>query len=79
MQGSAYDLLAEAIYAMHQEGIAEHLRLAIHDELVVDTEVADEVHRIMVTPPQQFIDAAGRVPVLRVGRTDLGRHWEDKG
>lgn len=79
VQGSAYDLLAEAIYAMHQEGIAEHLRLAIHDELVVDTEVADEVHRIMVTPPQQFIDAAGRVPVLRVGRTDLGRHWEDKG
>lgn len=78
VQGSAYDLLAEAIYAMDCAGIADHLRLAIHDELVVDTEVADEVERIMLTPPQDFIDAAGRTPVLRVGRSDLGQNWEDK-
>lgn len=78
VQGSAYDLLAEAIYAMDRQGIAEHLRLAIHDELVVDTEVADAVERIMTTPPQDFIDAAGRAPVLRVGRADLGDHWENK-
>lgn len=78
VQGSAYDLLAEAINAMDRLGIAEHLRLAIHDELVVDTEVADAVEHIMITAPQDFIDAADRVPVLRVGRTELGRHWEDK-
>lgn len=78
VQGSAYDLLAQAIYNMNQQGIGEHLRLAIHDELVVDAEVADEVEQIMLTPPQDFIDAAGRVPVLRVGRADLGLHWEDK-
>lgn len=79
VQGSAYDVLAEAIYAMAEVGIADHLRLAIHDELVVDTVVADEVERIMLTPPEDLIDAAGRVPVLRVGRADLGYHWEDKG
>lgn len=79
VQGSGYDLLAEAIYAMHQRGIAGHLLLALHDELVVGSEVADEVERIMLTPPQDFIEAAGRVPVLRLGRVDLGRHWQDKG
>lgn len=63
---------------MDQQGIAEHLRLAIHDELVVDNEVADAVERIMTNPPQDFINAAGRVPVLRVGRADLGYHWENK-
>ena len=78
VQGSAYDLLAEAIYAMDQQGLGEHLRLAIHDELVVDTEVADAVEHIMTNPPQAFINAAGRVPVLRVGRADLGYHWENK-
>lgn len=78
VQGSAYDLLAEVIYAMDQQGIAGHLRLAIHDELVVDSEVAEEVERMMLTPPRDFVQAAGRVPVLRVGRADLGYHWEDK-
>ena len=78
VQGSAYDLLAEAIFAMERAGIADGLRLAIHDELVVDTEVADEVERIMLTAPQDFITAAGRTPVLRVGRADLGLNWNIK-
>ena len=67
IQGSAYDLLAEAIYAMD------------HDELVVHTEVADVVERIMLTPPPAFVEASGRTPVLRVGRVDLGDHWTQKG
>lgn len=78
VQGSAYDLLAEALYALHREGMGDSVALAIHDELVVHTEVADDVERIMLTPPQALIDAAGRVPMLRVGRADLGTHWEAK-
>ncbi len=78
VQGSAYDLLAEALYAMHGEGLGDCLCLAIHDELVVDTEAAEDVQRIMLTPPPSLIEAAGRVPVLRVGRSDLGTHWRSK-
>jgi DNA polymerase-1 len=78
VQGSAYDLLAEAMYAMHTAGIGREVYLAVHDELVVNTAVAHDVEQIMLTPPQSLIEAAGRVPVLRVGRTDLGRNWESK-
>ena len=79
IQGSAYDLLAEAIYAMDRAGIGDALCRAGHDELVVHTEVADVVERIMLTPPPAFVEASGRTPVLRVGRVDLGDHWTQKG
>jgi DNA polymerase-1 len=78
VQGSAYDLLSCAIAQMAADGLADELQLAIHDELVVSTSVADDVGWIMSTPPPELVRAAGRVPVLRVGRSDLGMHWEDK-
>lgn len=78
VQGSAYDLLACAIDRMAADGLGDHLQLAIHDELVVSTSVADEVQHIMLTPPPELVRAANRTPRLRVGRSDLGDHWEDK-
>jgi DNA polymerase-1 len=78
VQGSCYDLLAEALVAMHSEGLDEALQVAVHDELVVDTEAADDVARIMATPPESFIEMSGRVPVLRTGRTELGYNWKEK-
>jgi DNA polymerase I len=78
IQGSALDLLSEAIYSMHLAGLGDALCLAIHDELIVYTEVAADVERIMLTPPPALVEAAGRVPVLRVGRTDLGLNWSVK-
>jgi DNA polymerase-1 len=78
VQGSCYDLLAEAIYEMHLRGLDDALYMAVHDELVVATEAADEVSQIMLTPPPAFIEAAGRTPRLRVGRADLGRNWMEK-
>jgi hypothetical protein len=29
----------------------------------------------MQAPPERFVEIAGRVPVLRTGRDDLGLHW----
>ncbi|AEJ95728.1 DNA polymerase I [Mycobacterium phage Zemanar] len=75
IQGSAYDVLAHSIVEMERRGIADHLQLAMHDELVVDTEVAEEVQQIMLTPPQFLITWAERVPVLRTDRADMGSAW----
>jgi DNA polymerase-1 len=78
VQGSAYDVLAEVLYAIHLAGMDDAVHAAMHDELVVDTEAAPDVLRIMQAPPPALIESAGRVPVLRVESVDLGRNWLDK-
>lgn len=77
-QGSALDILSEVMYEMHAQGLDDALQAAVHDELVVDTAAADQVQRIMETPPQALIEMAGRTPKLRVGRVSLGTHWNAK-
>lgn len=74
-QGSAYDVLAHAIWEMHQQGLGDHVQLAMHDELVIDTEVADDVQQIMMTPPPFLTAWAGREPILRTDRADMGSTW----
>lgn len=46
-QGSAYDVLAETIYAAEQRGIGHKIHLAIHDELVVDADAQAEFEELM--------------------------------
>lgn len=46
-QGSAYDVLAEAIYEAEQRGLGNHIHLAMHDELIVDAAVQREFEEIM--------------------------------
>lgn len=75
VQGSAYDVLAHSIYEMHRRGLGDHVQLAMHDELVVDTEVAEAVQQIMMTPPEFLTMWAGREPVLRTDRADMGSAW----
>lgn len=75
VQGSAYDVLAHTIVTMEQRGLGDHLQLALHDELVVDTAVAAEVQQIMLTPPPFLIEWAQRTPVLRTDRADMEHHW----
>ena len=76
VQGSAYDVLAHTIVEMERQGIGDHLQLAMHDEVVVDTPVAGEVRRIMETPPPFLTRWAGRIPVLRTDRADMGATWK---
>jgi len=75
IQGSGYDLLAEAVVEMHRRGISDHLHLSFHDELIVGMSVADEVMEIMSTPPARLVELLGRSPVLRVDIAELGDRW----
>ncbi|AYB70597.1 DNA polymerase I [Mycobacterium phage Serendipitous] len=75
IQGSAYDVLAHTICEMERMGLGNTLHLAMHDEVVVDTAVAEEVQAIMMTPPPFLIDWAQRVPILRTDRADMGHAW----
>lgn len=76
VQGTAYGVLADTIIEMERQGIGDHIQLALHDELVVDTEVAEEVQRIMVTPPDWLIRCTGWTPTLRTDRNDMGSTWK---
>jgi DNA polymerase-1 len=75
VQGSAYDVLAHTICEMDRLGIGDHIQLAMHDEVVVDTQVAEQVQQIMMTPPPFLTAWAGREPVLRTDRADMGASW----
>lgn len=75
VQGSAYDVLAHTICEMERQGLGDHLQLALHDELVVDTPVAEDVRQIMVTPPAFLELWAERTPILRTDRADMGSTW----
>jgi len=74
-QGGAYDLLAEALLAVDQAGLSDAVYLTMHDEIVCSTAAAADIARIMTTPPGRLVELAGRVPVLRVDRADMGKRW----
>jgi len=46
-QGSAYDVLAEAIYEAERRGLGDNIHLAMHDELIVDDAHRAEFEGIM--------------------------------
>ena len=75
VQGSAYDVLAEALVSIDKAGLGDAVYLAMHDELVVSTEAAGDVEQIMRTPPERLVRFAKRVPVLRTDRADMGDRW----
>jgi DNA polymerase-1 len=75
VQGSAYDVLAHTICEIDRQGIGEHVQLAMHDELVVDTTVAAEVQQIMSSAPPFLESWAGRTFALRTDRADMGNAW----
>lgn len=75
IQGSSYDVLAESIVNVADAGYEDAIYLAIHDELVVDTAAAVEIEEIMKRPPERLVELAGRTPVFRCDRDDLGRAW----
>lgn len=75
-QGSAYSVLSEVVSTCYRAGISDHIYLAMHDELVVDASVADQVQEIMRTPPAWLVEFVGRAPVLRTDSNPLPEHWE---
>ena len=75
-QGSAYDVLAWTIREIDKAGISDDIVIAMHDELVVETPVAEQVQQIMSTMPPFLERWAGRTITLRTDRADMGRHWQ---
>lgn len=75
-QGSAYSVLADTIVRLERAGLGDNIHLALHDELVVDTEAAEAVAEIMRTPPE-FLQrwTGGRVPVFKTDTNNMGRTW----
>lgn len=75
VQGSAYDVLADAIVEAERQGLSDAIHLPMHDELIVDTEAARDIEKIMQTPSERLCFMAGRTPVLRTDTKDLGERW----
>lgn len=75
IQGSAADLLNLALLECARQGISDHIHLAVHDEVVTTTEYAEQVGRILSTPPWELRHHCKRVPVLRADPERLGPHW----
>jgi DNA polymerase-1 len=75
VQGSAYDLLADCLVEIEKAGLGDAVMLSMHDELVVSTDAASQIRKIMETPPERLCRFAERTPVLRTDRLDLGERW----
>jgi DNA polymerase-1 len=76
VQGSAYDILAHTVCAMEDDGIGDHIQLTMHDEVVIDTEVAEHVERLMQAAPPFLVRYFGRPVTLRTDRHDMGHSWK---
>ena len=75
VQGSSYSVLSESINAIHRAGLADHVQLAMHDELIVNTEAAEAVQRIMETPPEWLESFCGNPVILRTDTNPLPTRW----
>lgn len=75
VQGSAYDVLAEALIGVIDAGLSDAVYFPMHDEVICATEAAYDIRRIMETPPERLIRHSGRVPILKTDMLDLGERW----
>jgi DNA polymerase-1 len=75
VQGSAYDLLADAEVNIEKAGLGDAIYLPMHDELIVKADAAVDIQRIMEQPSDRLIMLSKRVPKLRTDRVHLGERW----
>lgn len=76
-QGSAADILYQATLLADREGLSDYINLWMHDELICDAQVSEEIVRVMQTPPEQLrnwsqIDQI----VLRTDSQHMGTSWK---
>jgi DNA polymerase-1 len=77
IQGGAYDILAESMISIEDAGLGDAIYLAVHDELVVETEAAPDIRVLMQQPPERLCLLAERTPILRTDALDLGERWAE--
>ena len=77
-QGTAYDILAEVIAELYQLGLGEHIQMAIHDELIVDASVADQVTEVMeqATKHLEWVVPGASQRRFVVDAHSLPTHWK---
>lgn len=76
-QGSAADVLYQSTLEIDRQGLADHIHLWMHDELVVDTPVAAQIDAVMQTPPQALKNwsRADQV-ILKTDNNEMGMEWK---
>lgn len=75
-QGSCADLIYDTIVNAEKEGLGDAIMLPMHDEIVCDSEAADDIQRLMSTPPEYLMRwTDGRVPVIRTDAQGPFPHW----
>jgi DNA polymerase-1 len=78
VQGSGYDLMAEAISALHRAGLGDQILMPIHDELVTsaDPEVTAAVSEAMLRIPAPLVEHLHGIPFQLFAEPELtGDHW----
>jgi DNA polymerase-1 len=76
VQGGAYDVLSEAVVACYEAGLGDAIYFTMHDELVVSTDAAHDIRKIMETPPERLCMLSGRTPMLRTDSAEMGYRWK---
>lgn len=78
-QGSALDVMHYSILELDRLGLSDHVHLWMHDEIVADACIADELVKVMGTPPP-FVDAVARYhgmeAFLGVDLNHVGQRWK---
>ena len=76
-QGSAADVLYDATLRADAAGLTDNIHMWMHDELVVDTSVQDEINEIMRTPPSSLMAWAKTDMVeLQTDANPMGMDWK---
>lgn len=78
-QGSALDVMHHTILELDKRGLSDHVHLWMHDEVVADASIADELIEVMSTPPpflQAVADRLSMEPFLAVDLNEVGQRWK---
>ena len=78
-QGSALDVMHYSILELDRRGLSDHVHLWMHDEIVADVEIREELTEIMSTPPpflQAIAERYGMEAFLAVDVNPLGSRWQ---
>jgi hypothetical protein len=75
-QGGQYDLLADACLRIVKAGLGPAVYFSMHDELVVSSSAAHDIHAIMTKPTERLDMWAGQKTMLRCDLNPLGERWK---
>ena len=78
-QGSALDVMHYTILELDRRGLSDHAHLWMHDEIVADASIAQELTEVMATPPPFLRENAAHHGIdafLAVDLNDVGQRWK---